>query len=120
MLDKEPGSLIKYYKTGHQEDGYKGYSTNYQDLDIDIYKIELWKLLRDILRLLDCDVQDLEDQIFPTIIGEDGDNCRYNVSNTINNSRASNKYDTNNNDRKAKNIKRNDHWININHYLKMF
>jgi len=28
-LNKEPGSLIKYYKTGKQEDGYKGYSTNY-------------------------------------------------------------------------------------------
>jgi hypothetical protein len=33
--------LIKYYKTGQQEDGYKGYSINYQDLDIDVYKIEL-------------------------------------------------------------------------------
>ena len=43
-LNKESGSLIKYYKTGHQEDGYKGYSTNYQDLDIDVYKVELWKL----------------------------------------------------------------------------
>jgi hypothetical protein len=33
-LNKEPGSLIKYYKTGQQEDGYKGYSTNYQDLEL--------------------------------------------------------------------------------------
>jgi hypothetical protein len=42
-LNKEPGSLIKYYKTGQQQDGYKGYSINYQDLDIDVYKVELWK-----------------------------------------------------------------------------
>ena len=40
-LNKESGSLVKYYKTGQQEDRYKEYSTNYQDLDIDIYKIEL-------------------------------------------------------------------------------
>ena len=63
-LNKEAGSLIKYYKTGQEEDGYKGYSINYQDLDIDIYKIELWKLIKDVLRLLDCDIQKLEDQIF--------------------------------------------------------
>jgi hypothetical protein len=29
-MNKEAGSLIKYYKTGLEEDGYKGYSTNYQ------------------------------------------------------------------------------------------
>ncbi len=40
-LNKEAGGLIKYYKTGQQKDGYKGYSINYQDLDIDVYKIEL-------------------------------------------------------------------------------
>jgi DNA polymerase elongation subunit (family B) len=45
-LNKESGSLIRYYKTGYQEDGYKGYSINYQDLDIDVYKIELWKLIK--------------------------------------------------------------------------
>jgi hypothetical protein len=33
-LNKESGSLIRYYKTGDQEDGHKGYSINYQDLDI--------------------------------------------------------------------------------------
>ncbi|HET7284751.1 MAG TPA: DNA polymerase domain-containing protein [Nitrososphaeraceae archaeon] len=44
-LNKESGSIIKYYKTGLQEDGYKGYSTNYQDLNIDVYKLELWKRL---------------------------------------------------------------------------
>ena len=63
-LNKESGSLIKYYKTGQQEDGYKGYSTNYQDLNIDIYKIELWKLIKDVLRLLDCDMQKLQEEIF--------------------------------------------------------
>jgi DNA polymerase, archaea type len=31
-MNKEAGNLIKYYKTGQEEDGYKGYSTNYQDL----------------------------------------------------------------------------------------
>lgn len=106
LLNKESGSLIKYYKTGQQEDGYKGYSTNYQDLDIDIYKLELWKLLRDVLRLLDCDVQKLEDQIFPTII-EDNDNYDATLSNSICNSNANKKNDAN--DRKAKkNIPRNE------------
>ena len=76
-LNKEPGSLIQYYKTGQQEDGCKGYSTNYQDLDIDVYKIELWKLLKDVLRLLDCDVQQLEEQIFPTIIEANDDDTTY-------------------------------------------
>src|SRR6476660_3044149 len=51
-LNKESGSLIKYYKTGQQEDGYKGYSTNYQDLNIDVYKLELWKLVKEVLGLL--------------------------------------------------------------------
>jgi hypothetical protein len=37
-MNKEAGSLIKYYKTGLEEDGYKGYSTNYQDLNVD-YKV---------------------------------------------------------------------------------
>ena len=105
-LNKEPGNLIQYYKTGQQENGYKGYSTNYQDLDIDIYKIELWKLIKEVLRLLDYDIQKLEDQIFPTIIEED-DNCDTTLSNTINNSRASTKNDANNN-REAKNIQRNE------------
>ena len=64
---------MKYYKAGQQEDGYKGYSTNYQDLNIDIYKVELWKIVKEILRLLDCDIQKLEDQIFLKFI-EDGEN----------------------------------------------
>lgn len=46
LLNEESGSLIRYYKTGQQEDGYNGYSTTYQDLDIDVYKIELWKLIK--------------------------------------------------------------------------
>ena len=66
-LNKESGSLLNITKLAAR-DGYNGYSTNYQDLDIDVYKIELWKLIKDVLRLLDCDVQCLEEQIFPTII----------------------------------------------------
>jgi hypothetical protein len=63
-LNKESGSLIKYYKTGEQEDGYEGYSINNQDLNIDVYKLELWKIVKDILRLLGCEIQKLEEQIF--------------------------------------------------------
>jgi DNA polymerase elongation subunit (family B) len=63
-LNRESGSLIKYYTTGQQEDGYKGYSTNYQDLDIDIYKIELWKLIKEVLRLLDYDIQKFKIRYF--------------------------------------------------------
>ena len=37
-LNKESGILMKYYKTVPQEDEYKGYSTNYQNLNIDICK----------------------------------------------------------------------------------
>ena len=71
-LKKESGSLIKYYKTGEQEDGYKGYSTNYQDLNIDVYKLELWKIVKDILGLLGYDIQKLEEQVFsPRVL--DGD-----------------------------------------------
>jgi hypothetical protein len=62
-MDKEAGSLIKYYKTGLEEDGYKGYSTNYQDLNVDVYKEELWKL-KEILVLQGYDIQKLEGQIF--------------------------------------------------------
>ena len=69
-LNKESGSLIKYYKTGQEEDGYKGYSTDYKDLNIDIYKLELWNLLKEILRLLDCDIQKLENEIFQPVIEE--------------------------------------------------
>jgi hypothetical protein len=62
-MNKEAGSLIKYYKTGLEEDGYKGYSTNYQDLNVDVYKEELWKLVKEILTLQGYDIQKLEDQI---------------------------------------------------------
>ena len=106
LLNKEPGSLIKYYKAGHQEDGYKGYSTNYQDLDIDIYKVELWKLIKEVLRLLDYDIKKLEDQIFPTIIEDD--NYGATLSNTIDNSKTSKKNGAIDNDRKEKkNTQRN-------------
>ncbi|MGC1932676.1 MAG: DNA polymerase domain-containing protein [Candidatus Nitrosopolaris sp.] len=63
-MRKEAGSLIKYYKTGQEEDGYKGYSTNYQDLNVDVYKEELWRIVKDILTLQGYDIQKLEDQIF--------------------------------------------------------
>jgi DNA polymerase, archaea type len=73
ILNKESGSLISYYKSGNQEDGYKGYSTNYQDLNIDVYKRELWKVVKDILRLLGYNIQKLEEQIFPEMIVEEKD-----------------------------------------------
>jgi len=63
-MNKEAGSLIKYYKTGLEEDGYKGYSINCQDLNVDIYKEELWKLVKDVLILQGYDIQKLENQIF--------------------------------------------------------
>jgi DNA polymerase, archaea type len=106
-LNKEPGSLIKYYKTGQQQDGYKGYSINYQDLDIDVYKVELWKLIKDILRLLDCDIQKLEDQIFPTTIEDDNDDD-VTLSGTIYTSRVNKRNDINNDDKNANNIQRNE------------
>ena len=76
-MNKEAGSLIKYYKTGQEEDGYKGYSTNYQDLNVDVYKEELWKLVKEILTLQGYDIQNLEDQIFG---GEVGDDIVYHTS----------------------------------------
>jgi DNA polymerase I len=75
-LKKEAGNLIKYYKTGQEEDGYKGYSTNYQDLNVDVYKEELWKIVKEILMLQGYNIQKLEDQIF----GELEDDTVYNTS----------------------------------------
>src|SRR5215813_4844034 len=69
-MNKEAGSLIKYYKTGLEGDGYKGYSTNYQDLNIDVYKEELWKIVKEILMLQGYDIQKLEDQIFGEVEGD--------------------------------------------------
>ena len=40
-MNKGAGSLIKYYKTGQEEDGYKRYSTNYQHRNVDVYKLVL-------------------------------------------------------------------------------
>ena len=71
MLNKEPGSQIRYYKTGQQEDGYKGYSTNHRDLNIDVYKEELWKIVKEILMLQGYDTQRLEDQIFADVVEDD-------------------------------------------------
>jgi DNA polymerase, archaea type len=76
-MNKEAGSLIKYYKTGQEEDGYKGYSTNYQDLNVDVYKQELWRIVKDILTLQGYDIQKLEDQIF---VGEAGDDIVYDTT----------------------------------------
>jgi DNA polymerase elongation subunit (family B) len=70
-MNKEAGSLIKYYKTGLEEDGYKGYSTNYQDLNVDVYKQELWRIVKDILTLHGHDIQKLEEQIFGGEIGDE-------------------------------------------------
>jgi uncharacterized protein related to proFAR isomerase len=107
-LNREPGSLIKYYKTGQQEDGYKGYSINYQDLNIDIYRTELWNLIKEILRLLDCDVQKLEDQIFLTRIEEEEEEDVV-AFDTIYSNKANKENDINNNiNRKANNIQRNE------------
>jgi DNA polymerase, archaea type len=64
-LKKEAGEIIRYYKTGQQEDGYKDYSSNYQDLNIEVYKLELWNVVKEILRLLDYDIQGIEKEIFP-------------------------------------------------------
>ncbi|HEY7080147.1 MAG TPA: DNA polymerase domain-containing protein [Nitrososphaeraceae archaeon] len=102
-LNKESGNLITYYKTGQQDDGYKGYSTNYQDLNIDVYKVELWKLVKEILRLLDCDIQKLEKEIFLLDVEEDSD---LTTLGTV----YPNKVDKKNamNDRKAKHMQRND------------
>lgn len=86
---------------GQQVDGYKGYPTNYRDLDIDIYKLELWRLLRDVLTLLHCDTQKLQDQIFPTII-EDGGGVT--SSGAIYTSRANKRINIDNKDKKANNI----------------
>jgi hypothetical protein len=109
-LNNEPGSLIKYYKTGQQQDGYKGYSINYHDLDIDVYKVELWKLIKDILRLLDCAIQKLEDQIFLTTIEDDNnDNNEYvTLFGTIYTSRVNKRNDINNYDKNPNNIQRNE------------
>jgi hypothetical protein len=46
-----------------EEDGYKGYSTNCQDLNADVYKEELWKIVKNILTLQGYDIQKSEDQI---------------------------------------------------------
>ncbi|MGB7956754.1 MAG: DNA polymerase domain-containing protein [Candidatus Nitrosopolaris sp.] len=80
-LNKQSGSLVKYYKTGEQEDGYKGYSTNYHDLNIEVYKLELWKIVKDILRLLGYDIQKLEEQILSTSVLDRDDiiACKNNV-----------------------------------------
>ena len=62
---------LTYYKTGQEEDGYKGYSTNYQDLNIDVYKEELWKIVKEILVLQGYDIRKLEDQIFTEDVEDD-------------------------------------------------
>jgi hypothetical protein len=39
-------------------------STNYQDLNVDVYKEDLWKIVKEILRLQGYDIRELEEQIF--------------------------------------------------------
>lgn len=87
------GSLIKYYKTGQQEDGYKGYSTNYQDLNIDTYKQELWKIVKDILRLECYDIQKLEDRIFCSESAEEDIMVSTNINPTLGDKRYRKKQD---------------------------
>ena len=82
-----------------------GYSTNFQDLDIDLYKIELWKLVKEVLRLLGCDIQNLEDQLFPTIIE---DEIEVTVCGNIYNSRENKKNYIDNKNRQVTNIQRNE------------
>jgi DNA polymerase, archaea type len=79
-MNKEAGSLINYYKTGQEEDGYKGYSTNYQDLNVGVYKEELWKLAKDILTLQGYDIQKLEERIF---VGELQDDTVYDTKSSV-------------------------------------
>ena len=76
-MSKGAGSLIKYYKTGQEEDGYRGYSTNYQDLNVDVYREELWRIVKEILTLQGYDIQKLEGQIFG---GEVDDDIVYDTS----------------------------------------
>ena len=49
----------------------------YQDLNVDVYKEELWKLVKEILTLQGYDIQKLEDQIFG---GEVEDDIVYDTS----------------------------------------
>jgi hypothetical protein len=67
----EAGSLIKYYKTGQQEDGHKGYSTNYRDLNIDVYKQELWNIVKEIVKLQGCDIKKIEEQTIWEGVGKE-------------------------------------------------
>ena len=38
--------------------------THCQDLNVDVYKQELWKIVEEIFMLQGCDIQKIEDQIF--------------------------------------------------------
>ncbi|MGB8034507.1 MAG: hypothetical protein WCF03_11875 [Nitrososphaeraceae archaeon] len=63
---------------------------------------------KEVLRLLDCDVQKLEDQIFSTGIEEEGEEYVA-AFDTIYSSKANKKNDINNSiNRKANNIQRNE------------
>lgn len=103
-LNKESGGLIKYYKTSQQDDGYKGYSTDYRDLNIDIYKAELRKLVREVLRLLNCDIQELEDKIFPITAQDEDRDTGFGINYT---SRSNKKNNLNKNSR-TNNIQKNE------------
>lgn len=103
----EAGGLIKFYKTGQQEDGYNGYSTDYRDLNIDVYKTELWKLVREVLHLLNCDTQELEDEIFPMITEDCVNGQNMTDFGTSYSSKAYNK-NYNKNDARANNVRKNE------------
>ena len=62
-------------------------------------------MIKEVLRLLDCDVQKLEDQTFLTCIGEEEDEGIA-AFDTIYSSKANKKNEFNNN--KANNIERNE------------
>jgi len=63
-------------------------------------------LIKDILRLLDCDIQRLEDQIFTTFIEDGG--CDVMLTGTHYSNTANNRNDINNKDKKSNNIQRNE------------
>jgi hypothetical protein len=51
-------------------------TTNYQDHNIDFYKEELWKIVKETLMLQGYDIRKLEEQIF----GEESEDDMYALS----------------------------------------
>ena len=70
--DRTATRKIRLYLPIEEEHlGYRGYLTNYQDLNIDVYKEELWRIVKDILTLQGYDIQKLEDRIFGGEVEDD-------------------------------------------------